>query len=270
MARLPNPGGDDGIWGDILNDFLSTEHNSDGTQKTLGVAKGGTGGTSASAARTNLGAMADTDARLTDNRTPTDGSVTDVKVSNTAAIAESKLNLASDAAAGVASRRTLGTGSTQAAAGSDLAALDTRVDAVENDRALKSETPTIEELIVSAHRSSISATTPVSMFVCPFPLVLRSAAIATGSGSIAVSDTNYWFVDVRYHRGASINNQIAWKTTAATGGQAVAAKTAWTFDDVAFPAVNLQKDDVVDFGFTRTGTPSNWTDLSLTLRYEPL
>lgn len=46
-----------------------------------------------------------------------DGAVTDSKVSASAAIAESKLSLASDAAAGTASRRTLGTGSTQAAAG---------------------------------------------------------------------------------------------------------------------------------------------------------
>ncbi|MDQ3159015.1 MAG: hypothetical protein M3P98_02685 [bacterium] len=34
MARLPVPGSDDGIWGDVLNDFLSVEHNADGTQKT--------------------------------------------------------------------------------------------------------------------------------------------------------------------------------------------------------------------------------------------
>ncbi|HEY5668170.1 MAG TPA: right-handed parallel beta-helix repeat-containing protein [Candidatus Saccharimonadales bacterium] len=33
MARLPNPGGDNGTWGNILNDFLSTEHNADGSLK---------------------------------------------------------------------------------------------------------------------------------------------------------------------------------------------------------------------------------------------
>lgn len=48
---------------------------------------------------------------------PNDGSVTDAKVAANAAIAENKLNLASDAAAGTASRRTLGTGAQQAAAG---------------------------------------------------------------------------------------------------------------------------------------------------------
>lgn len=78
------------------------------------------------------------DSRLSDTRTPTDGSVTNAKVASNAAIAksklaslaivdadvdaaaavaESKLALATDAAAGTASRRTLGTGAAQAAAG---------------------------------------------------------------------------------------------------------------------------------------------------------
>lgn len=33
MARLPQPGGDDNVWGAVLNDFLSTSHNTDGTLK---------------------------------------------------------------------------------------------------------------------------------------------------------------------------------------------------------------------------------------------
>jgi len=32
-ARLPTPGADDGIWGDLLNDFLAVEHNKDGSLK---------------------------------------------------------------------------------------------------------------------------------------------------------------------------------------------------------------------------------------------
>jgi hypothetical protein len=35
MARLPIPGSDDGTWGDILNTYLSVEHNANGTQKPL-------------------------------------------------------------------------------------------------------------------------------------------------------------------------------------------------------------------------------------------
>src|SRR5687768_2036269 len=36
MARLPTPGGDNGVWGDILNEYLSVEHNSDGTHNLEG------------------------------------------------------------------------------------------------------------------------------------------------------------------------------------------------------------------------------------------
>jgi hypothetical protein len=36
MSRLPEPGGDKGSWGNILNDFLSVEHNANGTLKNFG------------------------------------------------------------------------------------------------------------------------------------------------------------------------------------------------------------------------------------------
>lgn len=37
MPRLPQPGGDVGQWGDILNDFLSASHNSDGSIKGASI-----------------------------------------------------------------------------------------------------------------------------------------------------------------------------------------------------------------------------------------
>lgn len=39
MPRLPTPGSDDGTWGDVLNDFLSQEHNPDGSQKAIPESK---------------------------------------------------------------------------------------------------------------------------------------------------------------------------------------------------------------------------------------
>ncbi|MGH7196813.1 MAG: hypothetical protein ACREGJ_03555 [Candidatus Saccharimonadales bacterium] len=36
MPRLPVPGSDENTWGDILNEYLSVEHNSDGTLKPTG------------------------------------------------------------------------------------------------------------------------------------------------------------------------------------------------------------------------------------------
>lgn len=37
MPRLPVSGSDDGVWGDILNEYLSVAHNDDGTPKDIGV-----------------------------------------------------------------------------------------------------------------------------------------------------------------------------------------------------------------------------------------
>lgn len=37
MARLPEPGGDTNTWGEVLNEFLNVEHNSDGTLRTNGT-----------------------------------------------------------------------------------------------------------------------------------------------------------------------------------------------------------------------------------------
>jgi hypothetical protein len=59
-------------------------------------------------------AGAGNDARFSDQRVPLDATVTNAKVAAAAAISESKLALASNAARTVASRRTLGTGATEA------------------------------------------------------------------------------------------------------------------------------------------------------------
>ena len=84
MSRLPIPGSDDGTWGDVLNDFLSIEHNSDGTLKTSGslaakasssitisAGTGLTGGGDLTANRTltaNFGTTAGTIAQGNDSR----------------------------------------------------------------------------------------------------------------------------------------------------------------------------------------------------------
>lgn len=89
----------------------------DGTAATKQIRSLGTAATDATAGN---------DARLSDTRTPTAASVVDASVAAGAAIAESKLALASDAVAATASRRTLGTGAQQAAAGNDARLSDTR------------------------------------------------------------------------------------------------------------------------------------------------
>jgi hypothetical protein len=79
MSRLPNPGGDDGNWGNILNDFLDVSHNSDGSLKSSAVSSGGAALTannlsdlsSSSTALSNLGGVGTSDSRLSDARTTT-------------------------------------------------------------------------------------------------------------------------------------------------------------------------------------------------------
>src|SRR4051812_18192458 len=38
MARLPEPGGDQGQWGDVLNDYLKVAHDANGSLKDNSVA----------------------------------------------------------------------------------------------------------------------------------------------------------------------------------------------------------------------------------------
>ena len=60
MTRLPTPGSDNGSWGDILNNFLTVEHNNDGTLKK--AADIATALSKANAAETPNGAQAKADA----------------------------------------------------------------------------------------------------------------------------------------------------------------------------------------------------------------
>lgn len=144
MARLPQPGADDGVWGGVLNDFLLVAHNSDGTLQNVGILATkaadstvvhNTGSESVSGTKAfstsptvptpTLGSQAANktyvdsvvSAGAPDATTSTkgivqlagdlggtgtaaaapiisDGAITNAKVSNSAAIAQSKLNLA--------------------------------------------------------------------------------------------------------------------------------------------------------------------------------
>jgi|GEM_PF-1652511 len=65
MARLPIPGQDNGVWGDILNVFLQVEHNGDGTLKSTGSLAGKADASTLIATGTGLAGGGD----LTTNRT---------------------------------------------------------------------------------------------------------------------------------------------------------------------------------------------------------
>jgi hypothetical protein len=114
--RLPTPGSDDGSWGAILNDFLSQSHAADGTLDTGVVGPSQLQSSAVASSHLQDGAVTATklvDGTITatklagnipstklDAATQTqlsnvgvipDGSITDVKISGSAAIAKSKL-----------------------------------------------------------------------------------------------------------------------------------------------------------------------------------
>ncbi|HEV7930279.1 MAG TPA: hypothetical protein VGP12_09150 [Nitrosospira sp.] len=80
MSRLPTPGSDSGTWGTILNDFLSVEHNADGTLKsaaTIAAAAtavqsvNGHTGTSVSVTASDMGAVSVTGGGKETSASPT-------------------------------------------------------------------------------------------------------------------------------------------------------------------------------------------------------
>lgn len=108
MARLPVPGKDDGIWGDILNEYLSQTHNEDGSLKegiiTAAAIVDGTItetklGTSVQNKLNAVGSGSIADGAVTTAKLH-DDAVTNIKVDTNAAIAQSKIaNLTTDLAA---------------------------------------------------------------------------------------------------------------------------------------------------------------------------
>lgn len=123
MARLPQPGGDEGTWGDVLNQFLLTSHNSDGTVRTSSVQdalpsasngqvltyngtsgqwegqNGGSGDPAVGGDLSGTASNAQIVAGAVGGTELASGAVSDAKVSASAAIAQSKIaNLTSDLA----------------------------------------------------------------------------------------------------------------------------------------------------------------------------
>lgn len=179
-------------------------------------------------------AAAGNDSRLSNSRTPTGsaggglsgtypnpsigtGAISDANVATGANISESKLNLSSDAAANIASRRTLGTGSTQAAAGND------------------SRFPTSDEKAALAGPTG-SAPSSTNRFVTQNSLTNQlttdeKAALAGTSGSPSTSNR---FVTNNDGRLPTTNEKSALAGALDTGSAPSAANPYVTNDDERF------------------------------------
>lgn len=111
MARLPQPGGDDGTWGDVLNDYLSQTHKPDGALKDNSV----TANTLAPNSVTNSAIASD----AVNAASIADGSITETLLDGSV---QTKLNATGD-------WNTLSNKPTVIAAGADQAAARTAIGA---------------------------------------------------------------------------------------------------------------------------------------------
>lgn len=130
------------------------------------------------------------------------------------------------------------------------------------------EVPSLEELAGGATLGTVSATSTV--YLAPIPLAQRVASMLLASTtSIAASDTDYWTVKlVRIRAGSS--NTLVVKHTRSSGGEAVTAGQAWTFDLSVWSNVRyVEAGDILALVFTATGVPAPWTGAVASWRYEP-
>ncbi len=82
MARLPNPGADEGQWGEILNDFLTQTHNTNGTLKNNVVTGAKLNDGTVTEAKLSSAVQAKLNSSGGGTTTIADGSVTTVKLAD--------------------------------------------------------------------------------------------------------------------------------------------------------------------------------------------
>jgi hypothetical protein len=142
-------------------------------------------------------------------------------------------------------------------------------DDVASEFALRSEVPSLEELVICGELGSVARTTSHPLFLAPFPCRIRQASLMAWYGGVPASDRRFWTVRLWRVRAGTVA-EIAVKTTKATHGEAVRARRAWDFDEVHLgPASVLDKGDAVAFAFFRTGLVRPLRRLLGMVRYEP-
>ncbi len=116
MARLPQPGGDNGNWGDILNDYLSQSHKPDGLLKDNSVTNDAIAPNAITAGKIATNAVS--------ANAIADGSVTETLLD---AAVQAKLNATSDWSTLASKPAVIAAGSTQAAARQAIGVYDSKI-----------------------------------------------------------------------------------------------------------------------------------------------
>lgn len=143
--------------------------------------------------------------------------------------------------------------------------------------ALKTETPTLEELFATSkflgntETNNITASYPI--FTAPFACQITSAVlVGWNTGTYAQSDTNYFSFEIRrYHLGTS-TTIASGINTKVTGGVSLQQRIPQNFDAATWVAgITLAKGDQAVFAMLATGTPVAYgPHCFVTLGYVPV
>jgi hypothetical protein len=145
---------------------------------------------------------------------------------------------------------------------------------------LRRQTPTLEELLVTASfqswKGATDLTKPVrfTLLVAPIPVRILSVAVSFEYWTIAASETSYWTGVLEQGDGQAGFPDIAARSTRSTGANAnggITARKAWTWDAAAWSGADLAAGELLTVTWTPTGTPAALSLPALyTIRYRAL
>lgn len=133
-------------------------------------------------------------------------------------------------------------------------------------------TPSTEELLVTAGPVAATDATVVVCMVAPFACLIEQASLVSLSTDVAASNSDYYTITVRRYRAAAAATIATLTTQSTSTGQQINQMEDWNFDSAVFDRDNQQlvKSDVVAFSFTKTGTPDDLASVLVQARYRPL
>jgi hypothetical protein len=146
--------------------------------------------------------------------------------------------------------------------------------------ALRQQTPTLEELLVTTAFQSwkgateLTTATRFTLLIAPIPVRILSVAVSFEYCSIAASETSYWTGVLEHGDGPAGFPDIAARSTRGTGANAnggITARKAWTWDAATWGRADLAVGELLTVTWTPTGTPAALHLPALyTIRYRAL
>lgn len=246
MARLPAPGGDDGTWGDILNEYLEVSHTSDGTQKegTARISSGLDAGKPAAATANRLYYATDTKIVYRDT------GIGWVEVAR----GETSIRLASLSEKAHGSLTGVGT-NTHAQIDTHLAAT-TNVHGIANTANLATVNHTHDTHIITfSHAGALVVKVGAGRFRLPF-----AATIVGVSAAVNVPSTSAIILDVNKN-GTTIFTTQANRPQIAANADAVAEVTNMNI-------TNLAIGDYLTVDIDQASGSFTGNDLTVMIRYQ--